>query len=1128
MDDLPEHLARLAPAERRERLKRLLEKQIREPACYPLSPGQRTLWFLHNIGGAGGSQNFPFALRTLAPIDVAVLRRSLQDLTGRHPILRTTYEWKAEEPLQRVSPRHEVALETVDATGWSDAELRDRVSDDAYREFDLETGPVFRTTVFLRSEQEQILLFVWHHIAMDGWSLCIALDELFKIYGARKQGLDPGLPPVPPYSAFVEWQKQQSGTEEWARHKDFWLANLGGDPPRLRLPADQSPSLDAANRAGHVVFEISETITAKLRDVARQRKATLFTVVLAAGQALLHHYSGQEEVLVRVPTAGRPSQRFAGTLGFFVNQVVIRGKVDAGMTFPSLLAQATQRTHEVLEHQDYPLPLLLADLPPKPEPGLSRFSGVMFILQKIPVARPKANISDWTQARSCLQSEDVAGDLGGVPLKSFPVEPRASGFELDFQILDRGDRLTGVVLYSRALFQQGTVQHWANHLRTILERIAADSSQRVSGLVALPPEAGRALQEWNKTERVFPRHSLVELFRAQAKSTPDAVAVREAENEISYQDLNDRSDRLAARIEQQVSKRESLAGIFLPGSIEAITAILAIRKAGLAYVPLDPSLPPSSVAAMLEDTQLPVVVTTSEFRDRLPATSASILLIGQDDSREPRPVGRQAFAASKEGDSPLYVLYTSGSAGEPKGIAGSETATLNRLHWMWERYPYQEGEVACLTSPLGFVDSVASIFGPLLKGVPLMVADHETLLDTDRLLDFLAANAVSRIVTVPSLLRALLERERPLGSRLPKLRYCVCSGETLPAALARRFLEEAPRATLLNLYGCSEAAGDSCCYEMRAGWDGDRVPIGRPIANTRIYILDEQEIPLPAGIPGEIHIAGKGLARRYWRRPDLTAERFVQRSLLGREERVYRTGDRGRYLHDGTIEYLGRWDRQLKIRGQRVEPSEVETVIATHPGVDQVLVTSWDKKNGDSTLAAYVVASPARAVTATELRVHAASLLADSKVPSAYVFLEQLPLTTNGKVDIEQLPDPSESLLRGSETVLPRNPVEEVVAALWCDVLGLASLGVHDHFFELGGHSLTAMRTISRLREMLRTEIPLRLIFLWPTVAGFSRALLELPERAKIERVAATVVEVARLPEDEVKARLPALRQDTG
>jgi len=1126
MVELPEHLARLSPGERRATLKHLLARQGRQQIFHPLSAGQRTLWFLHHIGVAGSTQNFPIAFRTLKPLDEAQLRQSLRDLIERHPILRTTYELRAGEPLQRVNRDTEPVLRIVDAAGWSESELQSRVADDAYQAFDLAAGPVFRTTLFQRSDQEQILLLAWHHIAMDGWSLVIALGDLSRLYELRRRGVTPDFPPVTPYGEFVNWQQRQLATEKWKNDAAYWRSTLHSDIPRLRLPADYPESVSGSDRAGTVTFLVDENLRSRLRSLARDADTTLFTVLLAAYQVLLCRYSGQEHVMVRVPTTGRPSHRFEATLGFFVNQIVLHGEIRAGMTFHTLLARTKQRVLEVLERGDYPLSLLLESLPPSIEPGFSRFTGTMFILQKLPGARRESSPEDLSQEVPLSQRGESEHELLGVPVKAFPFEPRASGFELDFQLLDSETQILGVVMYRRSMFEQVTVERWACHLQTLYQRICDNPHGLISDIAALPDEQEDLLNLWNKTDKSYPTTGIGVLFEERARKTPEAVAVEYGNKRTSYRELRNRVDYLAARLRSAMQESGSLVAVFLPRSVDFIAAMLSARKAGAAYVPVDPSLPVQEVSRVLSETSPAAILTTSILCEELPPTDAVIVMV--DDNPPPHAADAGQEIRSSAADSLLYVLSTSGSAGQRKAVMGTEAATLNRLHWMWEQYPYETGEVACLTSGPGFVDSVAAILGPLLKGVRLVIADQEILLDTDRFLNFLAAHKITRLTVVPSLLRMLLKQRQSLGVRVPTLRYCVCSGEALTVPLAKDFLSEAPNVTLLNLYGCSEAGGDSTCYEMRQDWDLDCVPIGRPIANTKVHVLDEQCERVPIGVAGEIAISGQGLARGYWNRRALTEERFTKLPGSG-ERRIYRTGDRGRYLHDGTIQFLGRLDRQVQIRGQRVEPSEIEDVLASHPDVLQVCVRPWSEDGEPMRLAAYVVTRSASAVRAAELRAYVTVRLADAKIPSAYIFLDALPLSVNGKLDPKNLPNPAEALARQSEANAPRNSLEEIVTAVWCDVLGLSEVGIYDHFFELGGHSILATRAVSRLREILSTEIPLRFIFLHPTVAAFSSALLETPERERVEQVAAAVVEVSTLSEDEVNARLqePAQRGDT-
>ena len=1122
MAELPERLAGLSPEERRALLKQLLDEKTTEARWYPLSPGQRTIWLLHQLEADSNAQNVPLALRILAEMDIAALRRSVQTLVDRHPILRTTYALRGGEPLQQVHERQDVHFETVDAAGWSDAELRERVTDQAYRPFDLEHGPIFRVTLFQQATKQHVLLLAWHHIATDGWSVTRSTAELSQIYRTILRGVQAELPPVPPYTEFVEWQSEQLQTPEGERQARYWRETLSADLPRLNLPTDRPSSFPRGSRARAIEFALDDQLVAAARSLTREWRTTLFVVLLSAFQGLLHRYSQQEFIAVQTPTTGRGNTRFAGSSGFFVNQIVLVARLTEETSLRSLVLETKQHTLEAIEHQDYPLPLVLEQLPPSREPGLSRFSGVVLALRKPLTFGQRVDARASRRSHRWNPSDNTSIDFGGLPVQVLALEPRATGFELDFELIDINPSVGGTVIFNSDLFDEATVRRMAENFKTLLAAAVAEPDRPIADLPLPSTDERKLIESWGSTSSTSPDdETIVDLFEEQIRQTPGAVAAIHGDRRLTFQELDGHANKLADHLVEIGVNRESLVGVFLPRSLDTVVAVVGVLKAGAAYLPIDPSHPKSRISRILEESNVSQVISLSELQDRLPS---SVTVIACDRNINPTRRSARSRPPKSKADSLLYVLYTSGSTGEPKGVMGAHGATLNRLYWMWEAYPWCDGDVACLTSGLSFVDSVASIFGALLKGVPLVIVDDETLLDRDHLLKMLHANQVSRMTVVPSLLRTLLYLREPLGVRVPSLRLCACSGEALPVGLARQFLEETPAGTLLNLYGCSEVAGDSCYYEMKPGWDGPRVPIGRPIRNTTVHILDPPGAIVPIGVPGEIFLGCKGLARGYLSRTELTRECFVSRpSSTSTSATLYRTGDRGRYLADGNIEYLGRLDRQVQIRGQRTEPAEIEAVLSAHPAISQAVVAHTADENGDVMLTAYVLLRPESAATNEELRDFIDVRLPSVMVPSSFVFLESFTLTSNGKIDFAKLPKPTIGKLeQGQLLAPPRTPLEELLAAVWSEILAVETVGVHDNFFESGGHSLLATRAISQLSETLRTDIPVRLIFEAPTVARLATLLQRLSTGSQIEKTAAAVVAIAKLSDEEVQARLRA------
>ena len=602
-------------------------------------------------------------------------------------------------------------------------------------------------------------------------------------------------------------------------------------------------------------------------------------------------------------------------------------------------------------------------------------------------------------------------------------------------------------------------------------------------------ERRQLLVEWNDTAVEYPRDKCIhELFEKQVKRTPDAAAVIFGKQRLTYRELNTRANKLAHYLRLQGVVAESRVGIWMDRSPDMMVALLGTLKAGGAYVPLDPSYPQERLAFMLEDAQAPVLLTREKFLKDLPAYAGHVVCMDKD---------FEAIASASEenpisgitAESAAYVIYTSGSTGKPKGVIGLHRGAVNRLSWMWRVYPFKAGEVCCQKTYLSFLDSVWEIFGPLLKGVPAVIIPEEVVKDPHLLVDNLAAARVSRIVLVPSLLRVLLDSFGDLQKRLFDLKIWVTSGEEISVELAQRFGQVMPEAKLINLYGSSEVSADVTCYEVADGMQYRCIPIGRPIDNTSIYILDSHLQPVPIGVPGELYIGGVGLARGYLNQPDLTAERFIP-SPFGQEEVLFKTGDLGRYLPDGNIEYLGRIDHQVKIRGFRIELEEIESVLNQHPAVQETVAVVREDRPGDKRLAAYVVPNPEQAAVHSELRRFLKSKLPDYMVPSAFVELEAMPLTPNRKVDRRALPAPDVVRPELQEAfVAPRSQSEELVAGIWSNVLGLERIGVHDNFFELGGHSLLATRVVARIQQEFQVDLKLMDFFKLPTIAELAKGI---------------------------------------
>ncbi|MGQ4807005.1 Linear gramicidin synthase subunit B [Candidatus Entotheonellaceae bacterium PAL068K] len=1066
---------------------------------YSLSHGQRALWFIDQLAPQNAAYNVAFTVRICSEVDVAAFGAAWQMLAERHPMLRSRFPKRGDEPVREVHAAQAIEVQVIGASAWTDAALKRQVEEVSRQPFDLEKGPVMRLYLFSRCAQEHVFLLAIHHMACDAWSLELMLNDLQVLYPAMASAAQVALPRLThTYQDFVRWQAamlaSSPGEDLWA----YWQQRLAGVLPVLDLPTDHPrPAVQTYIGAEHT-FRLSDGRTQQLRELAQAEGATLYTVFLAAFQVLLSWYTGQEDILVGSPAAGRSQSEFASIVGYFVNAIVLRADVSDHPPFKVFLAQVRQTVLEAIDHQDYPFPLLVDRLQPHRDASRSPIFQVLLAWQK------------WDQANDLVKlcmSGDTGNTLswGGLRLAPFVITQQLGQFELALEVEEHPAFVRGNLKYNPDLFDVATMQRLSNHFQTLLAEIVEHPEQRVSQL-RLPrltaAERHQILVEWNDTQTVYAGadHCLHQLFEAQVERTPDAVAVvctHDPMHEVSphavavscmtYAALNQRANQLAHYLQSLGVDSEVLVGICVERSIDMVLGLLGILKAGGAYVPLDPAYPPERLAFMLADAQTPVLLTHQRLQGRLPEHGTRLVCLDTmwdvlSQERTDNPASRVTA------DNPAYVIYTSGSTGVPKGVLGLHRGTINRLHWMWERLPFAAGDVCGQKTSLSFVDSVWEVFGPLLQGIPIVMMSDATLQEPRRLVQILTQEQVTRLVLVPSLLRALLDTDLDIQSQLPRLTYWISSGETLSVDLFQQFRERLPQSTLWNLYGSSEVAADVTWYDTHQNPSLPCVPIGRPIANMHLYLMDARLQPVPIGVPGELYVGGVGLARGYLRRPELTAERFIPNPYSNEPGAcLYRTRDRARYWQGGEIEFLGRADHQVKIRGFRIELGEIEAVLSEHAAVREQVVVVRQDRPGDKRLVAYLVVNdprptqppPDHSALVTDFRTHLGRKLPDYMVPAAFVVLEALPLTPNGKIDRKALPIPDRSV--PDDDVTPRTAVEASLAAIWTDILDLDRIGRHDNFFALGGDSIISIKMVIKAAKQ-GLHLTVQQVFQHPTL----------------------------------------------
>ncbi|HEX2187358.1 MAG TPA: amino acid adenylation domain-containing protein, partial [Longimicrobiaceae bacterium] len=1030
----------------------------------PLSFAQERLWFLEQMRPGEGLYTIPVAVGLRGELDTAALAGALTEVVRRHEALRTVFPVEGGGPVQVVLPARPVEPRVEDGGG------DDLVREEMLRPFDLEAGPLFRVRLARRADGDHLLLLTIHHAVVDGWSAGVLLRELAVLYRARVAGEPSPLTPLPvSYRDFSVWQRGRLAGGAMDAQLAWWRERLAGAPPVLELPTDRPRPAVPGFRAATHRLDLPADLASRLKALARAEGATLFMTLLSAFQALLGRYTGEDDVTVGTPIAGRTRAELEGLVGFFANTLALRADLGGDPAFAALLGRVRDATLDAYAHQELPFERLVGELQPGRDLGRNPVFQVLFVLQNAPL-RPE--------------------DAGGLRMEPEDVEGTAAKFDLTLALEERGGGLAGAIEYAAELFDAATVERMAGHLRVLLEAVAADPERRLSALPVLTPAERAVLAAGgNPSPRRFPADGTLHgRFEAVARARPHAVAVSCGSESLTYAALDARADRLAAALRARGVGPEVRVGLCVERSLDTVVGILGILKAGGAYVPLDPAYPAERLAYLLEDSAVPLVVAQPHLAGRLPG--AGVDVVGTDGTPlPPAPSPARGEGENGTGSGNLaYVIYTSGSTGRPKGVMVSHANVLRLFDATDERFGFAAEDVWTLFHSYAFDFSVWEMWGALLHGGRLVVVPFDTSRDPEAFRALLARERVTVLNQTPSAFRQLAAADEAAesGDELA-LRWVVFGGEALDPAALRPWVELRGdgRPRLVNMHGITEVTvHDSFRPITRADVEGaPSSPIGAPLPDGRLHVLDAAGEPAPAGVPGELCVAGDGVARGYLGRPELTAERFVPDPFGEPGARAYRSGDRVRRLASGELEYLGRVDQQVKIRGFRIEPGEVEAAIAGHPAVRQALVLARGGAGGDLRLVAYV----AGAVDARELREWTAARLPEHMVPSAWVLLEAFPLTSNGKLDRRALPEPAREA--GDARVAPRTGLERAIAAEWAEVLGLERVGVQDNFFELGGHSLLLARLHRRLRGALGRELSVVDLFRFPTVAALARHL---------------------------------------
>jgi amino acid adenylation domain-containing protein len=1013
----------------------------------PLSPGQERLWSGAQLEPASSAYVIPAAVRIYGPLQHSLLNQALNRIVDRHEVLRTVFRSEDGKLRQVILNEMAVPFSFIDLRHNSPAEqrtkLEERIRSEMNKPFDLSEGPLLRAMILQLGEQEHVAFLVLHHMVADRWSIPILVRELSVFYAASQNGTAADIPALPvQFADYAAWQHRWNDSSAQTRQVTYWEKQLADLAP-LALPTDHPRQDTRSPRAGSSAFVIPSQLVERLHFLGLQQEPTVFTVLLGTFQILLSRYSGQEKIAVGTPVANRGRKETEGLIGFFANTVVLCLQVERTSTFRQLLSQIRQTVLDAFENQDLPFEELVDALQPERNLNRNPLFQVMFTLQD--PSQPELH-------------------LGGIKLRPFHVENPTGKFDLTLalSLAEECGELQGWMNYNAELFEPSTIDRMIGHYRTLLQRIVEEPERPVAELSLFTEAELSQLLKWNQTAADYPQKFVHELFEEHAAETPAVLAVDFEDQQLTYEWLNRRANQLGRYLKKLGAGPDVRVGICMERSVDLVVGLLAILKAGAAFVPLDPEYPADRLVFMAEEAKVPVILTQEKFAAGLLNCTAMLVKV-EEEWKKISQESTDNLNIVVASENLAYVIYTSGSTGRPKGAMNTHQSLRNRILWMQENGHLSVDDRVLQKTPYSFDVSVWEFFWPLMAGAALIVARPGGHRDPEYLGTLIRQKKVSILHFVPSMLAAFLDAGA--ARQCESVRQVICSGEALSPELARRCMEEMT-AELHNLYGPTEASIDVTSYHCTADDIKNGMPIGKPIANTEIHILDSFGHPVPVLVAGELYIGGVGLARGYVDRPDLTAERFVPDHVSGRSgTRLYQTGDRARWRADGNVEYLGRLDNQVKIRGHRIELGEIEEVLTQDRAVKQAVVVVREDQPGQKRLVAYVVLEQGGGeLDLSRMRDYLQTRLPEYMVPGALVVLENVPLTANGKLDRKALPRPL-SQRPQSSYVAPSNDVELALCAVFEEIFKISRVSIHDNFFSLGGDSILSLRAVAILKQ---------------------------------------------------------------
>jgi len=1076
-----ERAAELTAAERAALGSRLLEKRLQTPiesiprlshdqSPLPLSFAQQRMWFMEQLTPGTALYNVPWAVRLTGPLDIAALRRSLDALAERYSILRTTYHTTAGVPYQVVSESTSIPFNMIDLRGASntEAKLQQLLSEAARRPFDLTSDCMLRATFVQLADLEHVLLLVAHHISVDGWSCKILNQELTIIYESLLRVQEPALPNLPiQYADYAAWQRDDARNKELDHELEYWRTKLEGLSPTLDLPTSSSQPTDNAFSGGRVPIMIPDDTAARIRETASKLNITPFMVLASAVMITLYRYTGETDIAIGIPIAGRTRLETESLVGLFVNTLVLRGDLSGQPSFTEVVRRVKEVCLDAYDHQEMPFERIVADLAAERNEDRSPVVQVM--------------LAYWNVPTEPLQ-------LAGMESIAIKVGTDTSRFDLSFSIWETSEGLAGTLVYSLRLFNKDRMRDLAAHFVRFLEASVMEPKLAIGTLPMLSAsERKRIVVDWNAATAPDPEErTLHGLFERAAAATPQATAVVCGDDSLTYADLNERANHVAYYLRKLGVQADDLVGISMHRSTDLVVGLLGILKAGAAYLPLDHRFPPDRLRYMMEDAAVSVLLTQSDLEANLPSDGIKVVRLDDD-----WPTIAQLEPVPSTETSPedlAYVIYTSGSTGRPKGVMVSHRNVVGFLNAFQQVTDVGPKRISTNVITYVFDVSVEEIFSPLCYGGTLHIVPYETTLDGRTLANYILDHGITTVNTVPDLLPSIAETFEKHGG-CGELACLITGLTSMKQGLLQRFRDISSPLRIINVYGPTETTCAATAYEFESATDPDRdVPIGRPFPDYQIYIVNGMLEPVPIVVTGEILIGGIGVSRGYLNQPDLTEERFIPNTFgPSAADRLYRTGDIGRYREDGTIEFLGRADTQVKIRGFRIELREIELAIEKHPLVKSCHASTSTLAEDDVRLVAYVVCTGEQRYDAPALRQHLLQNLPEYMIPSAFMFLDHFPLLPSGKIAAQALPQPEWSRGPSAERfVSPTTVTEKKLARIWEEVLKLDRVGITDNFFELGGHSLLAVRLINQIENLIEVRLSVAQFFENPTIGALA------------------------------------------